>query len=192
MHDLVLFSVLSPILLGVYKDKQIISYISINGQVSFILPLVFSIIFNKGSKTNISHLESKISDFHLNNKQYNDINFLFKELDSVQIDYSSTICYCRGSGSLMAIKLTHIFLQTIKIIRDINLKATNLFYFTDLEEVKAFGNMSFFKKNNSIILDKSINPLTENPLTENFFLPSILKLDDFTEEIKPLYLTPAV
>ncbi|RDU64988.1 hypothetical protein CQA53_07030 [Helicobacter didelphidarum] len=130
----------------------------------------------------------------------------------------SGIYYARGVGSLSAIKLTHIFLQTLYIVKKIPLYAINSFYFSNYNEIKAFGNLSFFYENSHN--DRYIKNL-ENKLTNYHYevkeqktdsldshlyncislkrssgrdlqllLPMTLNKSDFKESCTPLYITP--
>lgn len=110
------------------------------------------------------------------------------------------IYYLRGVGSLSAIKLTHVFLHSIALSNAIPLYATNSFYCNQNNEIKAFGNMSFFYDNTRNIQE----PLTDSNLNDcitlarsiapskHLYLPYILRPQDFNESCTPLYMTPAL
>ena len=109
-----------------------------------------------------------------------------------------SIYYSRGVGSLSAIKLTHIFLHTLSLSTQIPIHATNSFYFSRDNEIKAFANMSFFldAKKNLIITDKNacnyIRLAASSTKNPKLHLPYNLIHNDFSESCTPLYVTPAV
>ncbi|PAF49712.1 hypothetical protein BKH43_06380 [Helicobacter sp. 13S00401-1] len=98
-----------------------------------------------------------------------------------------SILYARGVGNLSAMKLTHIALQTLHKTKDINIYAGDIFSFSQSKEIKAFGAMSYFLKEEeglkSIVLEKSLSPSIE------FYMPEILSLKDFKQPLEPLYIT---
>ena len=120
----------------------------------------------------------------------------------------NAIYYSRGVGSLSAIKLTHVFLHTLALSSDIKIYATNSFYFSQANEIKAFANMSFYLKPDSkhvVITDSNVKdyihiaPSNINASNINdsldlstLFLPYRLIHNDFLESCTPLYVTPAV
>lgn len=115
----------------------------------------------------------------------------------------NAIYYSRGVGSLSAIKLTHVFLHTLSLSSNIHIHATNSFYFSQTNEIKAFANMSFYLKPDSkhvVITDSNakeyihIAPSSINDSLDisTLFLPYRLIHNDFLESCTPLYVTPAV
>lgn len=147
--DVLLLSVDSPILLGIYNDNKLISSIKQEGKISEVLPPVFKEILR---------------------------NY---EVQS--------IFYSNGPGNFSAIKLTHIFLQTIRITRGIQLFCADSFNFTNAKYINAYGKIHFYKESSSI---KSI--ALESKIQNNFILPQILDSSIFSSECKPLYILPAV
>jgi len=97
------------------------------------------------------------------------------------------IFFARGPGSFMAIKITYIFLRTLSITKNIELFATDGFYFNDNKPIKAMRKM-YFVKNDEKITTKIFDEEQSNPFT----LPQILKPENFNKEIEPLYILPAV
>ena len=96
--------------------------------------------------------------------------------------------FVNGPGSYMAIKLTHIFLTTINITKNINIYAALGFAFNNDQPIKAMGKKYFIKdKENSIILETF-----EQPIEQNFFIPEKLDTTLFSKDIKPLYMLPVV
>lgn len=96
------------------------------------------------------------------------------------------IFYANGPGSFTAIKLTHIFLQTLRIMRGIEIFCIDSFYFNANAPIRAFGNQ-YFVKEHQIVL----KTLDDAPLSL-FNLPQTLNVQDFGKECEPLYVLPAV
>ncbi|WP_458700829.1 hypothetical protein ACKGJI_01675 [Sulfurospirillum sp. 1307] len=95
--------------------------------------------------------------------------------------------FARGPGSFMAIKVSFIFLRTISISKNIELFATDGFYFNNNMPIKAMRKL-FFVKNNDKIETQVLNDAKEC----EFHLPKVLHIEDFSKEIEPLYILPAV
>lgn len=214
MYDIVLISVNSPTIIGIYKDNKIVFSIAIHGKSSDTLPLIFYSLIQKDSKNlenTISFKNSNLikydifSPFYYNNN-YIESNTNLSLINCLEIlntfcDFND-IYYARGVGSLSAIKLTHIFLQTLSLTINKKLHAINSFYFTNNNEIKAFAKMSFFYDNKKFtklqqdskdldsILKECIYISKSKIETNEFFLPEILKKEDFIESCTPLYITP--
>lgn len=104
------------------------------------------------------------------------------------VDYEiGRVFYASGPGSFTAIKLTHIFLQTLSIVEGIELFCTDTFFFNANAPIKAFGKQYFVKNNNEINLE-----IFEDEPCGQFRLPQILKEEDFGLKCEPLYILPAV
>lgn len=234
-YDIVLVSVGAPVLLGVYKDCRLVFFIIIEGKTSDVLPFIFANLFlDSIESSKVKIIECGIyKDF--NTKDCNFIeskNNAFIEsgfVDSKTSDFiesnisnlghfhnAKNIYYARGVGSLSSIKLTHIFLHTLVLTKDVRLHATNSFHFTHNNEIKAFGAMSFFlkdsiesnfvtkdsiesklknsknSKQNTIdsILKEHIYIAKSTQNTQSLKLPLILQKDAFFEPCSPLYITP--
>ena len=97
------------------------------------------------------------------------------------------IVYTRGPGSFMAIKVAYIFLKTLCIIHNIEFFATKAFTFNQNKPIKAFGQLYFVHCNGTITTEKF-----EEPQMASFELPEIINLSDYSEEVTPLYVLPAV
>ncbi|WP_305862377.1 hypothetical protein [Helicobacter cholecystus] len=97
------------------------------------------------------------------------------------------IFYARGPGSFTAIKLTHIFVQTLSITKEIELYSTDTFYFNSNSPIRAFGNQYFVKEDEEIML-RSLEKV-EN---QEFVLPQKICKEDFSRINKPLYILPPV
>ncbi|PAF44611.1 hypothetical protein [Helicobacter sp. 11S02629-2] len=102
-----------------------------------------------------------------------------------------SIFYARGVGNLSAMKLTHIALQTLHKTKGITLHASDIFSFSQSKEIKAFGAMSYFLKEErleegltrKIVLEKSISPHS------SFYMPEVLDISEFKQPLEPLYIT---
>lgn len=97
------------------------------------------------------------------------------------------VFYANGPGSFTAIKLTHIFLQTLQIVEGIELFCVDSFYFNANSPIKAFGNQYFLKTKEGIVLQS----FQKDPCSV-FALPKELKTQDFSLDCKPLYVLPAL
>ncbi len=93
----------------------------------------------------------------------------------------------RVPGSFMAIKITYIFLRTLGITKNIELFATDGFYFNDSKPIKAMRKMYFVKEGKEIV-----TKIFEEEQKSKFTLPKTLKIEDFSKDIEPLYILPAV
>ena len=110
---------------------------------------------------------------------------IFKEI--LEIFTCKRVYFARGPGSFMAIKITYIFLRTLSITKNIELFATDGFYFNDNKPIKAMRKMYFIKED-----DKIITKIFEEEQNSEFVLPEDLKIENFSKDIEPLYILPAV
>ncbi len=99
------------------------------------------------------------------------------------------LCFARGPGSFMAIKITYLFLRTLSISLDIPLLATDGFAFNQNTPIKAAGSL-YFSKENGKIATRKID--LEKERLHPFALPQSLEPETFSEESEPLYVLPAV
>lgn len=97
------------------------------------------------------------------------------------------IFFAKGPGSFMAIKITYIFLRTLSIVENIELYATDGFYFNDNKPIKAMQKLYFVKENATIVTE-----LFALEQTSEFHLPPIIEIEKFSKNIEPLYILPAV
>jgi len=149
--DIVVISISSPILVGIYRDKQLHDTISSDGKTSDILPLIFK-----------------------------------KILDRYNIE---TIYYVNGPGSYMAIKVAYIFLKTISIMKNCNLRAIIGFELNNRSPIKALGKKYFIYNQNSKQIDIEF---LSNQQIEPFRLPNSLIDLEYSENGLPNYNLPAV
>ncbi len=97
----------------------------------------------------------------------------------------NSIIYAKGPGSYMAIKLSFLFFNTLKISNNIKLLAADGFEFNNNQPIKAAGNSFFVKKEGIITLEK-------NKKEGEFLLPKKINLDKYSEDISPLYVLSPV
>ncbi len=110
---------------------------------------------------------------------------LFKEIqDSFTCQ---RVFFAKGPGSFMAIKITYIFLRTLEIAKGIELFASDGFYFNNNKPIRAMRKMYFVKKD-----DKIETQFFDEEVQSEFSLPKTIKLEDFSKDIEPLYILPAV
>jgi len=146
--DIVVVALSSPVLIGVYRDDELLEEISSKEYVSEVLPLLFRDILKKYK-----------------------IKRLF---------------FAKGPGSFMSIKLVYVFLKTLSITKDIELLATDAFYFNENAPIKALKDRYFVKKEDKITIEK----ISANDVS--FKLPKVLDTCKFSSDIKPLYILPAI
>lgn len=105
-----------------------------------------------------------------------------------------TINYVNTPGSYMAIKVAYVFLKTISITKNIELKACSGFEFNQNSPIKALGKKYFINindekdKNNNVKVDF----LDNNTKIHDFELPNVLEKINFSSETLPIYNLPAV
>lgn len=99
------------------------------------------------------------------------------------------ICYARGPGSLSALKLLHIFVHTLAVVRGVGVFATDSFYFNHARPIHAFGNQFFIKESSSIKLEARPHLSIGD---SEVALPQELILAHFNQELEPLYVCPPV
>jgi len=87
----------------------------------------------------------------------------------------------------MAIKITYIFLRTLNITKNIELFASDGFNFNSNSPIKAMRKMYFVKKDGKIGTE-----FFDEEIVTEFVLPQSLEEKNFTKDIEPLYILPAV
>ncbi|MDN5377229.1 MAG: tRNA threonylcarbamoyladenosine biosynthesis protein TsaB [Sulfurospirillum sp.] len=97
------------------------------------------------------------------------------------------IAFARGPGSFMAIKITYIFLRTLSITRGIELFACDGFYFSKNQPIKAMKKLYFVKED-----DRITTKIFQEEIETEFFLPEVFEIEEFSKDIEPLYILPAV
>jgi len=110
---------------------------------------------------------------------------LYEEItENQEID---RILYARGPGSFMGIKLTYIFIKTLSIVKNIEVSGADAFAFNGNQPIKAYGNLYFVKKDDTISLQK-----IEDAISFEYTTPRELDYSVFSKDIEPLYILPAV
>lgn len=87
----------------------------------------------------------------------------------------------------MAIKISYIFLKTLSISLGIPLVACEGFDVNGNSPIKAYGKLYFMKENGKIFTKKY-----EKSQKNGIILPENLKEINFTKDIEPLYILPAI
>lgn len=100
----------------------------------------------------------------------------------------SKVSYVNTPGSYMAIKVSYVFLKTLCLTRNIELKACTGFEFNENSPIKALGKKYFINDNGSIKVDF----LDKNSKICDFKLPDVLDDINFSSETLPIYNLPAV
>ncbi len=118
--------------------------------------------------------------------QTSDVLLQYMEDILEQYDVSKII-YVNGPGSYMAIKLTYIMLQTIKLIRGIPFVGCSAFEFNTGQPVRAMGNLYFIKEKETIITKKF-----NEKIMQEFGVPDNLSALVFEKDNRPQYILPAV
>lgn len=109
--------------------------------------------------------------------------------DEILKEYSiNKIYYVNTPGSYMAIKVAYVFLKTISITKNIDLKACSGFEFNENSPIKALGKKYFINDNGGVKVDF----LDNNCKISDFKLPELLESINFTDETLPIYNLPAV
>jgi len=113
-------------------------------------------------------------------------DILPKIFDELMKKYKiNSIIYSKGPGSFMSIKLAYVFFKTLEITKDIAFLAADGFYFNKNSPIKAVGNSYFVKKEGIISIEKGLKE-------GEFFLPKVIKKEDFSNDTLPLYVLKAV
>jgi len=98
------------------------------------------------------------------------------------------IYYVNTPGSYMAIKVAYVFLKTLSITKNIELKSCSGFEFNGNSPIKALGKKYFINDENGIKVDFLDNKSTMS----DFKLPDLLENINFSDETLPIYNLPAV
>lgn len=98
------------------------------------------------------------------------------------------IYYVNTPGSYMAIKVAYVFLKTLSITKNIELKSCSGFEFNGNSPIKALGKKYFINDENGIKVDFLDNKSTMS----DFKLPDLIENVNFSDETLPIYNLPAV
>lgn len=168
--DIVLVSVNPHLLCGIYECDVLIESIKSDELLLDALPRIFERLLPTNAQDSI----------------YKDTRI-------------ESICYANGPGSFSALKLTHIFLHTLRIVYDIKLFATSSFYFTKSPYIKAFGKSYFYRDENGHITLLQQSDMAshrafihEHSDKSAFSLPKILDKNAFNAPTQPFYVLPPV
>ncbi len=203
--DLLLISVDSPILLGIYENKKLVKSLSKEGKFSDSLPNLFGAILVEyfGGEMNLSNyvnrapLSSRAPFSSLRGRQP-------EAIQKKTPQDAFNIYYANGPGNFSAIKLTHIFLQTLQIslnalcrresnatkstaTNKVRLFCADAFHFSDSEFINAYSKIHFVKENGEIR-----TTTLESKRVNSFTLPKTLDTSIFSDKCIPLYILPAV
>ncbi len=101
------------------------------------------------------------------------------------------IYYVNTPGSYMAIKVAYVFLKTISISKNIDLKACSGFSFNQNSPIKALGK-KYFIPNVNCDEEIKVDFLENNTRMSAFELPKVINNLKFSENTLPIYNLPAV
>lgn len=107
---------------------------------------------------------------------------ILKEYDIDRLNYVNT------PGSYMAIKVSYVFLKTISITKNIELRACSGFEFNENSPIKALGKKYFIQDKNEIKVDF----LEKDCIIRDFELPKSIDKINFNKQTLPIYNLPAV
>ena len=242
-QNLLLISVDSPVLMGIYEDCKLVKSFSAEGKFSDSLPRLFAEVLDSAESQNLIKKElceapenspaswckksgeassSASADFLLEAEKRGSppksekrqllarrgsgaggAALLREKKDKVDDEGSaesskkskldsasrriSNIFYANGPGNFSAIKLTHIFLQTLSIAKNIPLFCADAFHFSNGEFINAYSKVHFYKEGGEI-RTKTLSAKQQN----HFSLPRVLDMSIFSSKCEPLYILPAV
>lgn len=130
--------------------------------------------------------ENLIKEYKLEGKTSDLLPQLFekilKEYDLDRLNYVNT------PGSYMAIKVSYVFLKTISITKNIELRACSGFEFNENSPIKALGKKYFIQDKNEIKVDF----LEKDCIIRDFELPKSIDKINFNKQTLPIYNLPAV
>ena len=130
--------------------------------------------------------ENLIKEYKLEGKTSDLLPQLFekilKEYDIDRLNYVNT------PGSYMAIKVSYVFLKTISITKNIQLRACSGFEFNENSPIKALGKKYFIQDKNEIKVDF----LEKDCIIRDFELPKSIDKINFNKQTLPIYNLPAV
>jgi tRNA A37 threonylcarbamoyladenosine modification protein TsaB len=95
------------------------------------------------------------------------------------------VLFANGPGSFMAIKINYIFLKTISTVSGIELFGVDGFFFNSNTPIEAMNGMVFVKRDDEIVLEKGT-------VESSFKLPKRFEVENYSKDIEPLYIIPAI
>ena len=150
MIEVLVISISNPILIGIYKNENLIKEYKLEGKTSDLLPQLFEEILDK---------------YEIN-----------------RLNYVNT------PGSYMAIKVSYVFLKTVSITKNIELRACSGFEFNENSPIKALGKKYFIQDKNEVKVDF----LEKDSIIRDFELPKSIDKINFNKQTLPIYNLPAV
>jgi len=111
---------------------------------------------------------------------------ILKEFELLRISYVNT------PGSYMAIKVAYVFLKTISITKNIELRACSGFEFNQNSPIKALGKKYFIHDSTEKEHNVKVDFLDNNTKIHDFELPNVIENINFSEKTLPIYNLPAV
>lgn len=127
-----------------------------------------------------------IKEYKLEGKTSDLLPKLFEEiLKKYEIN---RLNYVNTPGSYMAIKVSYVFLKTISITKNIQLRACSGFEFNKNSPIKALGKKYFIQEENEIKVDF----LEKDCIIRDFELPKSINKINFNKQTLPIYNLPAV
>ncbi|MFK2822833.1 hypothetical protein [Arcobacter sp. YIC-80] len=130
--------------------------------------------------------ENLIKEYKLEGKTSDLLPKLFEEiLKKYEIN---RLNYVNTPGSYMAIKVSYVFLKTISITKNIQLRACSGFEFNKNSPIKALGKKYFIQEENEIKVDF----LEKDCIIRDFELPKSINKINFNKQTLPIYNLPAV
>jgi len=100
----------------------------------------------------------------------------------------NTILYTSSPGSHLSTKLVYVYIKTLSIVKGINIKSVDGFFFNNNNPIKGIMGKYFVKTNKEILL-KTLKINDENI---KFQLPQHIDMKQFSSNIEPVYVAPAV
>jgi tRNA A37 threonylcarbamoyladenosine modification protein TsaB len=97
------------------------------------------------------------------------------------------VLFANGPGSFMAIKISYIFLKTLATTTGIELFGADGFYFNGNRPIKAMNSMCFVKSGEDIKIER-----VEDFEKSSFQLPERFRVEEYSKDIEPLYILPAI
>ncbi|MGH2305646.1 tRNA threonylcarbamoyladenosine biosynthesis protein TsaB [Campylobacter taeniopygiae] len=111
--------------------------------------------------------------------------FIPKILQELLQDFTfDELIYANGPGSFMGIKISYVSLRTLSIVKNIPLFAISAFELNNNQPISAHKEMCFVKKEDQIVLEKTISG--------EFILPSNLSKLNKKDDNLPFYFLPAI
>ena len=130
--------------------------------------------------------ENLIKEYKLEGKTSDLLPQLFEEiLDKYEIN---RLNYVNTPGSYMAIKVSYVFLKTVSITKNIELRACSGFEFNENSPIKALGKKYFIQDKNEVKVDF----LEKDSIIRDFELPKSIDKINFNKQTLPIYNLPAV